>query len=69
LSYAELDRAANWLANALLQRRGPRHEPVALLLGQGNDAVIATLAAAERPRDGNGTMATGNVGRFQRMSI
>jgi amino acid adenylation domain-containing protein len=45
LSYAELDREANRLANALLDRRGPRHEPVALLLGQGNDAVIATLGA------------------------
>jgi non-ribosomal peptide synthetase component F len=44
LSYAELDRAANRLANALLARRGPRHEPVALLLGQGGDAVVATLA-------------------------
>jgi amino acid adenylation domain-containing protein len=44
LSYAELDRAANRLAHALLARRGPRHEPVALLTGQGGDAVVATLA-------------------------
>jgi amino acid adenylation domain-containing protein len=44
LSYAELDRAANRLANELLARRGVRHEPVALLLGQGGDAVVATLA-------------------------
>ena len=45
LSYAELDRAANRLANELLARRGVRHEPVSLLLGQGGDAVVATLGA------------------------
>ena len=44
LSYAELDRAANRLANELLARRGVRHEPVSLLLGQGGEAVVATLA-------------------------
>jgi len=45
LTYAELDQAANRLANELLARRGVRHEPVALLVGQsGGDGVVATLA-------------------------
>src|SRR5690349_21468506 len=44
LNYLELDRRVNQLAQALLQRRGPHAEPVALLLSQGSNALIAMLA-------------------------
>lgn len=44
LNYLELDRRVNQLAQALLQRRGPHAEPVALLLSQGSGALVAMLA-------------------------
>lgn len=43
LTYAELDRAANRVAHRLLERRGERAEPVALLARQGAAAVAAVL--------------------------
>ena len=45
LTYAELDRAANRIAHALLARLGPGNEPVALLLPQGPGQVAAVLGA------------------------
>ncbi len=44
LSYDALNRAADRLAAAIRERSGDRDEPVALLLEQGVDAVIAILA-------------------------
>ncbi len=44
LTYAELDRRVNRLAQALLAQRGPQAEPVALLLSQGFNALVAMLA-------------------------
>ena len=44
LTYAELDRRVNQLAQALLAQRGSQSEPVALLLSQGCDALVAMLA-------------------------
>lgn len=44
LTYAELDRRVNQLAQALLAQRGSQPEPVALLLSQGCDALVAMLA-------------------------
>ncbi len=43
LSYDELNRAANRLAYALLDRAGAGHEPVALLCGAGLSTTIAAL--------------------------
>ena len=45
LTYAELDRAANRVAHALLDRLGPGNEAVALLLPQGIRQVAAVLGA------------------------
>ena len=45
LTYAQLDRAANRVAHALLDRLGPGNEPVALLLPQGIRQVAAVLGA------------------------
>ena len=44
LSYAELNRAANRLAHAIIARRGTNQESVALFLQHGIPAVIAILA-------------------------
>ena len=43
LTYGELNRAANGIANALLHARGSSSEPVALLLEHGLPAIIAVL--------------------------
>jgi amino acid adenylation domain-containing protein len=43
LSYAALDRASNRVARAILGRRDPQSEPVALLLPHGIRAVVAIL--------------------------
>ena len=43
LSYAELNRAANRVARAILTRRGEGNEPVAVLLDQGAAAAAAML--------------------------
>jgi amino acid adenylation domain-containing protein len=43
LTYAELDRWANRIAGALLDRRGPIAEPVGLLIGQAAPMVAAIL--------------------------
>jgi amino acid adenylation domain-containing protein len=43
LTYAELDRLANRLSAALLQRRGPASEPVGLLLGHSAAMIAAIL--------------------------
>jgi amino acid adenylation domain-containing protein len=42
LKYSELNRSANRIARAILDRRGPGSEPIALLLEHGVD-VIATI--------------------------
>src|SRR5262245_58494381 len=44
-TYAELDAAANRVANTILTARGPGEEPVALLLEQGTWLVAAILGA------------------------
>ncbi len=44
LSYAELNRAANRLAHAIIARRGANQESVALVLHHGISAIIAILA-------------------------
>ncbi len=44
-SYAELDSAANRIANAILRARGPVEEPVALLLAPGAPAIAAILGS------------------------
>ena len=44
-TYRELDEASNRVANALLSRRGPGSEIVALLVGRGTPSVIAALGA------------------------
>jgi amino acid adenylation domain-containing protein len=43
LSYADLDRWANRIARALLDRRGPSAEPVGLLIGRAIPMVAAIL--------------------------
>ena len=43
LTYADLNRAANRVARAILAKRGPDSEPIALLLETGAAAVIAIL--------------------------
>jgi amino acid adenylation domain-containing protein len=43
-TYAELNRAANRLARAILARQGPRSEPVGLLFPNGANAITAILA-------------------------
>jgi amino acid adenylation domain-containing protein len=43
LTYAELDRWANRIARALLERRGPSAEPVGLLIGRAVPMVAAIL--------------------------
>lgn len=43
LTYAELDQAANQVANAILERRGPGQEVVALLMGVDARTVTAAL--------------------------
>ena len=43
VTYAELDRAANRVAHAVLAHRGPGEESIALLIDQGPAAVIAVL--------------------------
>lgn len=43
LSYADLNRQANCIAWAVLSRRGPKAEPVALLFNQGAQIVAAIL--------------------------
>lgn len=45
LTYAELNRAANRLARALVARRGQASEPVALLIDRDNSFCIALIAA------------------------
>lgn len=42
-TYRQLDEASNRLANALLSRRGPSNEIVALMITAGTGAVIAAL--------------------------
>src|SRR5262245_59962899 len=42
-SYEMLNRAANRVARALLDARGPKPEPIALLVGQGAPQVAAIL--------------------------
>ena len=44
LTYAELDRVANCIAQAILDRRGERIEPVTLLFERGAQAIAAMLA-------------------------
>lgn len=43
LSYLELNRRANRVAHAILDRRGPGNDAVALLLSQGADLIAAIL--------------------------
>jgi amino acid adenylation domain-containing protein len=43
LTYAELERASNKIANGLLARLGEGAEPVAILMDQGLDNVVAIL--------------------------
>ena len=43
LTYAELNRAANTIAHAILARRGPGQDPVALFLPGGAAAAAAIL--------------------------
>jgi amino acid adenylation domain-containing protein len=45
LSYAELDRASNRVAQAMLAQRGPHEEPVVLYLPRGLAAIVGILAA------------------------
>ena len=45
LTYDDLNRAANRLARAILARRGPDEEPVALLFEQGPAAIVAIMGA------------------------
>jgi hypothetical protein len=45
LTYADLDRAANRIAHAMLDRLGPGNEPVAILLPQSLRQVAAVLGA------------------------
>lgn len=44
-TYDELNRAANRVAHALLDRAGTAHEPVALYCGAGISTIVAALAA------------------------
>jgi amino acid adenylation domain-containing protein len=44
-SYDELNRAANRVAHAVLDRAGTEHEPVALFCGAGVSTIVASLAA------------------------
>ncbi|MBI1794690.1 MAG: AMP-binding protein [Chloroflexi bacterium] len=44
ISYRELDRLTNQLANYILERMGDKEEPVAILVEQGLSQVIAVLA-------------------------
>ncbi|MDQ3811871.1 MAG: amino acid adenylation domain-containing protein [Chloroflexota bacterium] len=44
LSFDQLNRAANRLARAIVQRRGHESEPVAVLLERGNGVAVAILA-------------------------
>jgi amino acid adenylation domain-containing protein len=43
LTYAELNRAANCIARAILAKRGAGSEPIALLFEQGAAAIVAIL--------------------------
>jgi amino acid adenylation domain-containing protein len=43
LTYAELDRVSNRVANSILAQASDRHEPVVLLLSHGVPAVVALL--------------------------
>ncbi len=49
-SYGSLNQAANRLAHAILERRGPRPEPVALLLERGAALVVAIMGALKAGR-------------------
>ena len=42
-TYAELNRVANRVAHAILAKRGPGNEPIALLFEQGAAAIVAIL--------------------------
>src|SRR5262249_14628326 len=44
LTYDELNRAANRIARAIMDSRGPQPEPVVVLLEQGDPAIAAILA-------------------------
>jgi len=44
LTYAEVNRAANRIARAILAKRGTGSEPIALLFEQGAAAIVAILA-------------------------
>jgi surfactin family lipopeptide synthetase A len=44
-SYDGLNRAANRIAHALLDRAGAEHQPVALFCGAGVSTIVASLAA------------------------
>ena len=44
-SYGELDRLTNSIANTLLDQRGDRLEPIAIMMDQGALAVAAILGA------------------------
>ncbi len=50
LTYAELDRAANRVAHAIMGRAGSSTEPVALLFENGAPYVVASLAALKAGR-------------------
>src|SRR5207237_10393687 len=50
LSFAELDRASNKLAHAVLDRFGPGAEPVALLFDQTVSAIVAILGVIKAGR-------------------
>ena len=50
LTYAELNRAANRVAHAIIARRGSNQEPVALFLHHGIPAVIAILGILKAGR-------------------
>ena len=45
LTYGELEQAANRLAQAILDRRGERVEPVALLFEKGAPLIVSILGA------------------------
>jgi amino acid adenylation domain-containing protein len=50
LTYEVLNRTANRIAWAILERRGKREEPIALLFEQGASAIIAILAVLKAGR-------------------
>lgn len=47
LSYEQLDRASNDLAQQILERRGPQPEPIALLMTHGAGIIVAIMAAVK----------------------